>query len=83
MLNGRISHGQSSVFYPKGNISKDLWKAPKKDIRGIEDESSVLIFDNTIQGKPFSQKNDLVCWNFDRIVKGINLLDGLYDRNNP
>jgi len=46
----------------------------------------VLIFDNTIQGKAFSQKNDLICWHFDHIVnrslKGINLLSGLYDRNN-
>jgi len=79
ILDGDISHGQVSIFCPKGCISKDLWKALKKDIRAIEDEWGVLIFDNTIQEKSFSLENDLICWHFDqtvnRSVKGINLLN--------
>ena len=36
------------------------------------------IFDDTLQEKPHSKENDLICWHYDhtvgRSVKGINLL---------
>jgi len=41
-----------------------------------------LIFDDTIQEKPYTDENELVCWHFDhtqgRSVKGVNLLNCLY-----
>jgi len=57
----------------------------KKDIREIEDDSGVLIFDDAIQEKTHSQENDLICLYFDQIVnrpiKGIKLLSCLYHAN--
>lgn len=86
MLDGQVSHDQVTRFLSKKDYtSEDLWKALKKDIRAIEDESGVLIFDDTVQEKPHSQENDLICWHFDhtvnRSVKGVNLLNCLYQAN--
>ena len=86
MLDGQISHDQVTRFLSKKDYtSKDLWHALKKSIREIEDDSGVLIFDDTIQEKAHSKENDLICWHFDhtvnRSVKGINLLNCLYHAN--
>lgn len=51
-------------------------------MREVEREDGVLIFDDTIQEKPHTDENELVCWHFDhtkgRSVKGINILNCLY-----
>ena len=51
----------------------------EKDIREIEDESGVHIFDNTIQEKTLSQKNDLICSQIDHTINlsvtNINLIN--------
>lgn len=51
-------------------------------MRQIERDSAVLIIDDSIQEKPYTDENDLVCWHFDhskqRNVKGINFLTVLY-----
>ena len=45
----------------------------------------MLIFDDTIQAKPHSKENDLICWHYAHTVghsvKGINLLNCLYYAN--
>ena len=42
----------------------------------------MLIFDDTIQEKPHTDENELICWHFDhsknRSVKGLNLLNCIY-----
>ena len=42
----------------------------------------VLIFDDTMQEKAWTDESELMCWHFDhcsgRTVKGINLLNALY-----
>ncbi|MCK5372301.1 MAG: transposase [Cyclobacteriaceae bacterium] len=42
----------------------------------------ILVFDDSISEKPYTDENELVCWHYDhskgRSVKGINLLTGLY-----
>jgi hypothetical protein len=54
-------------------------------VRKIEEDTGVLIVDDTVQEKPHSQENDLIAWHFDhtvnRAVKGINLLNCLYYAN--
>lgn len=51
-------------------------------MREVEREDGVLIFDDTIQEKRYTDENELVCWHFDhtkgRSVKGINILNCLY-----
>jgi hypothetical protein len=62
--------------------SKELGKVIKKTVREIETGEGVLIFDDTLQEKPHSKGNDLICWHYDhcvnRSVKGINLLNCVY-----
>ena len=51
-------------------------------VRAIEQDDGVLIIDDTIQEKPHTDENDLICWHYDhsqhRTVKGINLLNCVY-----
>ena len=58
--------------------SKELWHQVKSVVRTIEREDGVLIFDDTINEKPHTDENELICWHFDhsknRSDKGLNLL---------
>jgi hypothetical protein len=78
LLDGELSHDQVTRFLNQGDYgSKTLWQRVKKAVREIGREDGVLIFDDTIQEKPYADGNELVCWHFDhtknRSVKGINL----------
>jgi len=59
-----------------------LWYLVKSTVRDLETDDGVLIFDDTIQEKPYTDENEIVTWHFDhskgRTVKGINLLNCLY-----
>ena len=83
LLDHAVSHDQITRFLSKHDYnSETLWRALKKEIRAIEQDEGVLIFDDTIQEKPHSQETDVISWHFDhtvnRSVKGINLLNCLY-----
>jgi len=57
ILSGEISHDQVTRFLSKKDYtSKELWLAMKKDVREIEDDLGVLIFDDTVQEKQGSCK---------------------------
>jgi hypothetical protein len=51
----------------------------------LERDDGVLIFDDTIQEKAWTDESELMCWHFDhcsgRNVRGINLLNALYHCN--
>jgi SRSO17 transposase len=83
LLDGELSHDQVTLFLNWGDYdSKTLWQQVKKTVREVEREDGVLILDDTIQEKPYTDENELVCWHFDhtkgRSVKGINILNCLY-----
>jgi hypothetical protein len=83
LLDGQISHDQVTRFLAEREYtSKDLWREVKGTVRQIECEDGVLIFDDTICEKAWTDENDLICWHYDhvagRAVKGINLLNALY-----
>jgi hypothetical protein len=83
LVDNAISHDQITRFLSQQDFtSKDLWNVIKKTVREIETDEGILIFDDTIQEKPHSKENDLICWHYDhcvnRSVKGINLLNCLY-----
>lgn len=83
LLDGEISHDKITRFLnspPAG--SKELWQYIKLDLRKIEqDTGGVLAIDDTIEEKPYTDENELVCWHYShakgKCVKGINLLSGL------
>lgn len=83
LLDGALSHDQVTRFLNREDYdSKSLWLQVKKTVREIEREDGVFIFDDTIQEKPYTDENELVCWHFDhtknRSVKGLNILNCLY-----
>lgn len=83
MLDGNISHDKFTRFLADGEWnSKDLWKQVKPTVREVESDDGVLIFDDTVQEKPWMDENDLICWHYDhckgRNIKGINMLNCLY-----
>lgn len=83
LLEGTLSHDQITRFLSQQRFdSKTLWQLVKPMIRAIEDDAGVLIFDDTIQEKPYTDENELISWHFDhsknRTVKGINLLNCVY-----
>jgi hypothetical protein len=86
LLDGEISHDKITRFLGKEEYtSKELWKLVKKEVREIEEEDGVLIFDDTVQEKQYSKESELICWHYDhtfnRNIKGINLLNCIYHVN--
>jgi hypothetical protein len=83
LLDNGYSHDQISRFLSQGKFdNKDFWKCVKALIRKVETETSCLIIDDTIEEKPHSTENDIICWHFDHCinqnVKGINIVNFLY-----
>jgi len=83
MVDGDVSHDQITRFLSAQEYtSKDLWQQVKSTVRSVEREDGVLIFDDTIQEKAWTDESELMCWHFDhcsgRTVRGINLLSALY-----
>lgn len=78
-----VSHDQVTRFLSQNEFtSKDLWKVVKPHVRRVQSEDAVLIFDDSIEEKPYTDENEIIGWHFDhcqnRMVKGVNLLTALY-----
>ena len=85
MVDGDTSHDQITRFLSAQEYtSKDLWQQVKSTVRSVERDGGVgvLIFDDTIQDKAWTDESELMCWHFDhcrgRTVRRINLLNALY-----
>src|SRR5215470_18363841 len=83
LLEGEISHDQVTRYLagpPK--TASDLWRTVKAFVREVQSEAGVLVIDDSIEEKPYTDENDLVCWHYDhskdRLLKGINFLTALY-----
>jgi hypothetical protein len=69
LLGGEISHDPITRFLSHKQFrSAYLWKNVKKEVRETESDEWVLIFDYTVQEKPYSSENDLINWHFDQGV---------------
>jgi hypothetical protein len=83
LLEGELSHDQVSRYLagPKKTAS-DLWRTVKSFVREVQSEQGVLIIDDSIEEKPYTDENDIVCWHYDhskdRMLTGINFLTALY-----
>lgn len=83
---GEISHDKVTRFLRTEELtSAKLWSLVKKTVREIESEEGVLEIDDTIEEKPYTDENAVVCWHYDhskgRSVKGINIVSALYYSN--
>lgn len=83
LLDGEISHDKVTRFLNKEEFdSKDLWKYVKDRVGKYQQESGgILIIDDSIEEKPYTDENEIVCWHFahdkGRNVKGINIISCL------
>ena len=84
VLDNRISHDKITRFLSESDYtSKALWLLVKKQVKAVETEKACIIFDDTIQEKPYTDENEIITWHFDhtknRTVKGVNILNCLYN----
>ena len=83
LMHGAISHDQvTRMLSGKKQTSKEWWLFVKPYVRQMQREDGVLIVDDSIEEKPYTDENDIVCWHYDhakgRTVKGINFITALY-----
>ena len=83
LLKGSISHDQVQRFLAGPVLtSADLWRIVKLHVRTIQRDDGVLIIDDSIAEKPYTDENEIICWHYDhakgRSVKGINFVSALY-----
>ena len=83
LLGGSLSHDQITRFLNRPELgSIELWNYVKPKIRELEQEKGgVLIIDDSIEEKPYTDENAIVNWYFShakgKCIKGINLLSCL------
>ena len=85
MLDGVYSHDRITRFLSnEAYHQKIYWREIKSILRQIEQDDGVIVVDDTIEEKPYTDENDIVCWHYDHSknhnVKGINLLNFVYHR---
>lgn len=83
LLGGAVSHDEiTRLLAGEGQSSVQWWQRVKPLVRQHERADGVLIFDDSIEEKPYTDENDIICWHYDhsqeRNVKGINFLTALY-----
>ena len=83
LTGGVISHDRITRFLSEPQkTGADLWHKVKPLVRQLQSSEGVLIFDDTIEEKPYTDENDIICWHWDhsqnRNVKGINFITALY-----
>lgn len=86
---GGLSHDAVTRFLRESRTDSGmLWKLVKPLVRQLQQQSGdagILIYDDTIIEKPYTDENEIVNWYYDHSrghhVKGMNLLTGLYHRN--
>ena len=83
LLGGSISHDQIQRLLSKEQFSTaELWHIVKPYARQIQQADGVIIIDDSIAEKPYTDENEIICWHYDhsqdRSVKGINFVTCLY-----
>jgi hypothetical protein len=83
LLEGEVSHDQVTRYLAgTKKTAADLWRTVKSFVREVQSAQGVLIIDDSIEEKPYTDENDIVCWHYDhakdRTLKGINFLTALY-----
>jgi hypothetical protein len=83
LVQGSVSHDQVSRFLAgEQQSSADWWRIVKRYVQRMESDDGVLIIDDSIAEKPYTDENDIICWHYDHTsgsnVKGINFMTALY-----
>ena len=83
LVDDRVSHDQITRFLASEEMnSAQLWRQVKPLVRQVQRPDAVVVIDDTIVEKPWTDQSELICWHYDHTkghtVKGINLLSSLY-----
>jgi len=83
LMDGAISHDQVSRMLASPKMtSKEWWRMIKPQVRKIEQEDGLMLVDDSIVEKEYTDENDIICWHYDhakgRNVKGINFITTMY-----
>jgi hypothetical protein len=78
-----VSHDKVTRFLSlQDYTASDLWRIGKSLYKEVEEKEGVLIIDDSIEEKPYTDENELITWHFShtkgRSVKGINFVSSLY-----
>ena len=83
LLDNVVSHDRISHMLSRREFTQqDYWLAIKAVVRGVESINGILKIDDTIEEKPHSTENDIICWHYDHTtghtIKGINIINFVY-----
>lgn len=83
LLQGNVSHDKITRFLAQEQwTSAQLWQLIKPIVRKVQTPDAVLIIDDSIEEKPYTDENEMVTWHFSHTdhatVKGVNFLTALY-----
>lgn len=83
LVGGSVSHDQvTRSLAGDQRTPADLWRLVKPHVRQMQTPEGVIIVDDSIAEKPYSDENDIVCWHYNhstgQLVKGINFMTALY-----
>ena len=83
LLGGSVSHDQIQRLLSQEEMSAaDLWQIVKPYVRQIQQDDGIIIIDDSIAEKPYTDENEIICWHYDhsqdRSIKGINFVTCLY-----
>lgn len=86
VLDNEVSHDKITRLLSNGSYTeKYIWQKAKPLCHEISSSTAVFIIDDSIQEKPYTKENELICWHYDhskqRHLKGVNFLTGLYYSN--
>ena len=79
LVDGAFTHDKVTRFLRLEDFgSKSLWNYVKKPVRTQESVGGVLIVDDSIEEKPYTDENEINCWHYSHakgtVLKGINIL---------
>ena len=83
LVDGAVSHDQiTRLLASEEKRSAHLWQKVKPLVRQVQRPDGVLIIDDSVAEKPYTDENELICWHWDnakeRNVKGINFVSAVY-----
>src|SRR5262245_1560924 len=83
LLEGAVNHDQVTRYLAgTKKTAADLWRTVKSFVRQVQSAAGVLIIDDSIEEKPYTDENAIICWHYahskDRMLKGSNFLTALY-----
>src|ERR1700730_7821352 len=84
MTDNAISHDKVTRFLSSKDFkSADLWLQAKPLYNSIQSDDGVLIIDDSIEEKPYTDENEVIAWHWDhkynRSIKGINFVSLVYE----